>query len=279
MNAFFQSVYDLAPWIAVDILIIAIFVTAWVRIFAERCNNEVQFWKARAEWKDSEIAKEIERERSAVRQEMQVIVDDYRRQAALCEQGFARLQQENGALYSRYTAIEERFAELTTFISDIDSQFVASYRRQWLAYISQATFGTLDEIAYKLALPLILFLGYDLESIRIGGVRRIFGVAPQARTSEWVISGRRSGQVRIPLFLVQLVETSETLTDDFLEQTGLIASTEHVYDYIVTNGHNFYLCRRNTPVDIPVVDCSLRDFWQRWEDVAGILAIDALLPP
>lgn len=278
MNTFFQSVYDLAPWIAVDILVVAVFIVAWVRIFAERCNSEVQRWKEKAEWKDSEIAKEIERERTAVRQEMQVIVEDYRRQVGLCEQGFVRLQQDNGILYSRYAALEDRFAKLSAFISDIDGQFVLSYRRRWLTYVSNVTLETMDEIAYKLVLPMILFLGYDLESIKIGGIRRIFGAAPQARTSEWVISTQPEGQPRKPLFLVQLVETSEKLTDEFLEQSGLVASTARVYNFVVTNGQDFYLYSRSTPTDIPILVCLLRDLWQRWGEIASVLDVNELSP-
>ena len=279
MNDFLQTLFDLAPWIAVIILFIAVFIVAWVRVYAERCKTDAGRWEAKAKWNDQEITKEIERERTAIRQEMAVRLEDCQRQTALYEQAVARLQEQNGVLYSRYTALEDRYAELSAFISDIDGQFVARYRRLWLAYISQVTLDTLDEIAYKLALPLVLFLGYDLESIQIGGIRRIFGVATQARTSEWVISGQRNGQGRRPLFLIQLVETSERLTDDFLEQTGIIASTARVYDYVVTNGRDFHLRRRSAPTDIPVVDCTLRDFWERWDDVASVLTIDVLLPP
>lgn len=277
INDFLQTLFDLAPWIAVIILFIAVFIVAWVRVYAERCKTDAERWEAKAKWNDQEIAKEIERERIAVRQEMAARLEDCQRQTVLYEQAVARLQEQNGVLYSRYTALEDRYAELGAFISDIDGQFVARYRQQWLTYISQTTFDTLDEIAYKLALPLVLFLGYGLESIRIGGIRRVFGVAPQARTSEWVISGQRDGQGQSPLFLIQLVETSERLTDDFLEQTGIIASTERVYDYVVTNGRDFYLCRRSAPTDIPIVDCSLDDLRRRWEDVYSVIAAEVLL--
>lgn len=278
LNEFFQTLFDLAPWIAVIILFIAVFIVAWARVYAERYKTDAENWRKKAEWKDKEIAEEVERVRVTVRQEMEASIEDYRRQTALYEQAAARLQEQNGVLYGRYTALEERYAELSSFISDIDGQFIANYRRQWLAYISGATFNSIEEIAYKLALPLVLFLGYDLDSIRVGGTRRVFGVAPQARTSEWVVLGRRDGQARRPLFLVQIVETSEVLTDDFLEQTGLMASTERVYNYVVTNGRDFYLCQRSAPTDITNLACLLRDLWQRWDAVERELDIDVLLP-
>ena len=79
---------------------------------------------------------------SLSRQEMEASIEDYQRQTALYEQAAARLQEQNGVLYGRYTALEERYADLGAFISDIDGQFIANYRGSGLRTSSGATFNS-----------------------------------------------------------------------------------------------------------------------------------------
>ena len=42
MNDFLQTLFDLAPWIAVIILFVAVFIVAWARVYAERYKTDTE---------------------------------------------------------------------------------------------------------------------------------------------------------------------------------------------------------------------------------------------
>ncbi|MCB0148963.1 MAG: hypothetical protein M9936_25995 [Caldilinea sp.] len=189
-----------------------------------------------------------------------------------------RLNQENLVLFDHNTALADRVIRMTQYVSDLDREVVAGYRAKWLDYVAETTFGSVEVQAYKLAMPLVLFLGYDLDSIRVTVPRRIIGEPPQGKTWDWIISGIRKNQSRRDLFLLELVQSEEKLTDGFLEESAMVASAAHVFKYVVTNGHEFHLRTRNTPYDTSVVACSVSDLAENWAAIESALSHENLAP-
>ena len=282
VNSVAEFLVQHAPDITIWILFVALVVNAYAGFFFIKRVKE-------SECEIDRLRSERQSRLDDCQERIDVLYADYLRRLELeaqrsrdvkllLNQRIESVTQDNLNLYGRNTALANEVIALTDRLVRIETETLALYRRQWLEYLRGASFTAIEEVAYKFALPLLVFLGYDLDSIKIGQFKRIIGSLPHAKTSDWVISGERTNQPRKKLFLVEIVDTPERLTDDFLEQSGIIAHEAHVYKYVVTNGHDFHLCTRHAPYDITVTTCRVKDLEKEWSTIETELSFDRLMP-
>ncbi len=282
LDAIWQFLIQYFPELIICVLFIALLVNAYASIFFVRRVKEYECEIERLNKAANTNAKDYQQKIGALQVDYQKQLDTRNRwcddEKDALGRDIQRLNQENLALFNHNTALADRVIRMTQYVSDLDREVVAGYRAKWLDYVADATFGPIDVLAYKLAMPFIVFLGYDLDSVQLGVPRKIIGNPPQAKTRDWVISGKRKNQARRNLFLLELVQTQEKLTDGFLEESAMVAGAAHVFKYVVTNGHEFHLRTRNAPHDISVLACSVSDIGENWSAIESALSFENLVP-
>lgn len=282
VDAMWQFLIQYFPELIICVLFIALLVNAYASIYFVRRVEEYECEIERLNKVANTNAKDCQEKIGALQVDYQKQLDI---RVRWCEdekdalgRDIQRLTQENLALFNHNTALADRVIRMTQYVSDLDREVVAAYRAKWLDYVAQTTFGPIEVQAYKLAMPLVLFLGYDLDSIRVTAPRKIISEPPQAKTWDWIISGKRKDQSRRDLFLLELVQSEEKLTDGFLEESAMVASAAHVFKYVVTNGREFHLRTRNAPYDTSVIACSVSDLAENWATIESALSLENLAP-
>lgn len=282
LDAIWQFLIQYFPELIICVLFIALLVNAYASTYFVRRVKEYECEIERLNKVANTKAEDFQQKIGALQVDYQKQLDTRDRwcddEKDALERDNQRLNQENLALFNHNTALADRVIRMTQYVSDLDREVVAAYRAKWLDYVAETTFGPIEVLAYKLAMPLVLFLGYDLDSIRVTVPRRIIGEPPQGKTWDWIISGKRKNQSRRDLFLLELVQSEEKLTDGFLEESAMVASAAHVFKYVVTNGREFYLRTRNTPYDTSVVACSVSDLAENWTTIESALSLENLAP-
>lgn len=273
-----EFLVEYSPYITVGLLIIALFVNAWAAIYFVRCRRKIEKLHEQSTWQEKSDQLNLSALRTDHDAQLEAQRLTYETQIAGLQQTINTLQDSSADLRRQHRALFSEHERLRQFVSNVDSECLSRFRARWLSYLSDASFPTIEVLAYKLALPLVIFLGYSLDDINLEPTVRLVGVTSKARISNWVVSARRADNTIKGQFLLQLVETPERLTDQYLAESGQVALVAKVYKYVVTNGRDFYICTRSAPYDLTTLDCKVDSLGKYWDRIENALAVTRLMP-
>ncbi len=278
-----------SPYITVSLLIIALFVNAWAAAYFVRSKREMRRLKDALEWQEKTDILERDALRSKFVADLSVAEQKRHNQRVALETqieifkaDIASMYREIASLRSARDGCQQESSRLrqdyNTLLSNINTESFRRYREKWFAFILTADFTSSEEIGLKLALPLLVFLGYDLTCITRADYYRIIGANPNSKTWNWMISDTRNNLSPKDLFLLQIAETKEKLTDEFIVQTGETAWRAGLAYYVITNGRHLYLCNDRDPKNLVVLDCQVTQLEAKWREIESTMAFSVLAP-
>lgn len=283
----FLVVYS--PYITVSLLIIALFVNAWAAAYFVRSKREMRRLNDALEWQEKTDILERNTLRSKFVADLSVAEQKRHGQRVALETQIEILKADIGSMHREIASLRSARdgyqqelnrlrQDYSTLSHNINAESLIRYRNKWFAFILTADFTSSEEIGLKLALPLLVFLGYDLTCITRADYYHIIGANPNSKTWNWMISDTRNNLSPKDLFLLQIAETKERLTDEFIVQTGGTAWGAGVTHYVITNGRHLYLCRDSDPKKLVLLDCPIKQLEKEWQKVESTIGFSVLAP-
>lgn len=284
-----ESLVEYSPYITVSLLIIAVFINAWAAIYFVRCKREMRRLKDALQWQEKMDVVErdalrsryvanlavAEQNRYNQRVTLETQIEIFKADIASMHREMASLRSTRDGYQQEANRLRQDYNKLS---SNLNAESFRRYRDKWFAFILTAVFSSSEEIGLKFALPLLAFLGYDLTCITRADYYRVVGDSPNAKTWNWMITDTRNNVAPKDLFLLQIAETKEKLTDEFIAQTGLTAWRAGVAYYVITNGQHLYLCNDRDPKNLVVLECPIKQLEEKWQAIESKLAFSILAP-
>lgn len=286
---FIEFLVDNSPYITVGLLIIALFVNGWAASFFVRCKRETRRLKDALLWQEKTDILErnalrnkyvadlavAEQKRHNQRVALETQIEIFKADIASMHREIAALRSDRDGYLQESNRLRQDY---NTLSSNINTESFRRYRDRWFDFLLTAEFASSEEIGIKLALPLLAFLGYDLTCITRADYYRAIGASPNSKTWNWMISDTRDNLPPKDLFLLQIAETKEKLTDEFIAQTGETAWRAGVAYYVITNGRHLYLCNDRNPKNLVVLDCQVIRLEEKWQEIESTIAFSVLAP-
>lgn len=158
-------------------------------------------------------------------------------------------------------------------IANLSSRIKKKQIKTWLREVTNAQYHNEIEVEVKFIYPLVKFLGYQDKQIRLREtVQGLFGRQKFVGEVDWTIRSTDSK----PILVIEAKAPSVTLDRSVEEQARSYAFVLNAPLYMITNGKEIKVFKRNAQGDRCIIDISVKHLYQKWDLFTNVLSVDKL---
>ncbi len=169
-------------------------------------------------------------------------------------------------------ALEEEIELFKEEIEILKKQYKRLEMDEWFSSLSNTIYMNETEVEIKFVYPLVKFLGYADNDIRVRAPVSIkLGREDKQVQADWVLY-KQVLDKSLPFAIIEAKTAGHSLNREVQLQARSYAYGLDVALYAVTNGTEFILYKRNIGQDSCVVNCTVQnisDFWAEIEEALG----------
>lgn len=159
--------------------------------------------------------------------------------------------------------------KLETRIVTISRTGLNAVRESWFAEIQNATYASELEVETKYIYPMMRFLGYGLQDIRmrVEAIVRV-GRADVRGIADWVVYKDSH-----PMIVVEAKAVQQGLDVNVQEQARSYCFALNVPMYLLTNGREIKLYKRGVGFDELVFRATTAELPGKWGELYGLIGV------
>ena len=160
-------------------------------------------------------------------------------------------------------------------IQSLKEHHIQCYPQEWIQKLPIRNYENEIEVEIKFVLPLMMYLGYSLDEMRIrvpatipAGTQSIDGKA------DWVITQESEDGTR--KILIEVKSPDVSLNDAVKQQARSYAFALDIPKYVITNGRQIVVFERGVENDREILNLEVEEFEQEWNTIKNILGNTSL---
>jgi len=155
-------------------------------------------------------------------------------------------------------------------IESLKEHHIHCHPQEWIQKLDTRNYENEIEVEIKFVLPLMMYLGYSLDELRIRVPVTInAGTKSIDCTADWVITQEsENGDCKM---LIEVKSSDVLLNDAVKQQARSYAFALDIPKYVITNGRQIVVFERGVESDREILNLYVEEFEQEWNTIKNIL--------